>query len=432
MPNFRTPCRWPLNLRVALIPLYLATKVCCLSAFTYRWPLPQRTVRLFGYKKPECLESGHLRRTERGKLLVFSFTGMLHVTGCSLAYVTYHIHSSLHQSSKLTDSNLVRVAIDLKNQYIGCILVLALVITSLVRQPALGALMQVLVRVDRAIPAMVEVAGLPGTKAVTIDNAAWLRNVLLMLVLGVGVKAVLEVTNCLMYIRDSGSPFSSDCLLLCIVPQTLCVICALQFVAYALLIGDRLRLLNRWLVQLHPHLARGSAAAFRSTCRLVRIHRELIGAIAQLNRCFGVQNGILLLFQFVTLVELGYNSCMMLVRYAEAQLQQGDSTEDFLETVYWVVWFVVEMFALCYFSHDTVAEAHRTVHLLRLPTCYVLNQRKHFHTISQEQLAFLNRKTSISCGGLFTVDLTLLYAIVGATTTYLIILIQFDQSFNGD
>uniref|UniRef100_A0A182QWG8 Gustatory receptor n=1 Tax=Anopheles farauti TaxID=69004 RepID=A0A182QWG8_9DIPT len=395
----------PLSLRTALFPLYLVSKVCCLSAFTYR-PLQQRTA---GWKPFASLETPQERsQPDPDKMLAFSFFGLLHTAGCSLAYVTYHIHSSVEQSSKLNDSNLVRVAIDLKNQYIGCVLVLSLVIMSLVRQPAVGLLMQTLVGVDRAIPDMVQVAGLTRAISGTVDNARWLRNVFVMLVLGVGVKAVLEVTNCLMYIRDSGSPFASNCLVLCIVPQTLCVICELQFVAYAMLIGDRLRLLNRWLVQLQPHLAHGSTDAFRSTCRLVRVHRALVGAIAQLNRCFGVQNGILLLFQFVTLVELGYNSCMMLVRYAEAELQQGDSTEDFLETVYWVVWFAIEMFVMCYFSHDTVAE------------------------ISHEQLAFLNRKICISCGGLFAVDLTLLYAIVGATTTYLIILIQFDQSFNGD
>lgn len=203
-----------------------------------------------------------------------------------------------------------------------------------------------------------------------------------MLILGVGVKAVLEVTNCLMYIRDSGSPFSSNCLLLCIIPQTLCVISELQFVAFALLISERLKLLNRWLLQLLPHLGRGSEAAYESVRHLVRIHGQLLKAIGLLNCCFGVQNTILLLYQFVTLVELGYNTCMMSVRYAEAKVQQGDSTEDFLETVYWVVWFVVEIFVLCYFSHDTVEEARRTVHLLRMPNVYGPCQRINFRTVT--------------------------------------------------
>uniref|UniRef100_A0A182UF40 Gustatory receptor n=1 Tax=Anopheles melas TaxID=34690 RepID=A0A182UF40_9DIPT len=241
--------------------------------------------------------------------------------------------SSLSQSGKLTDSNLVRVAIDLKNQYIGCILVLGIVTVSLVRQPAFSRLIQVLVSVDRAIPEMVRTAGLSAITNVKVNNIVWLRNVLLMLILGVGVKAMLEVTNCLMYIRDSGSPFSSNCLLLCIIPQTLCVISELQFVAFALLISERLKLLNHWLLQLLPHLVRGSEAAYESVRHLVRIHGQLLKAIGLLNCCFGVQNTILLLYQFVTLVELGYNTCMMSVRYAESEVQQGDSTEDFLETV---------------------------------------------------------------------------------------------------
>ncbi|XP_049278763.1 uncharacterized protein LOC125761573 isoform X2 [Anopheles funestus] len=207
-----------------------------------------------------------------------------------------------------------------------------------------------------------------------------------MLILSVGVKATLEISNCLMYIQDSGSPFSSNCLLLCIIPQTLCVISELQFVAYALLIRDRLRLLNGWLLQLHPHLARGSESAFESIRHLVDIHQQLLSAVGLLNQCFGVQNTILLLFQFITLVELGYNTCMVSVRYAEANVEQGDSTEDFLETVYWIVWFVMEMFALCYFSHTTVEEARATVHLLRPPIAYGMNQRNHFRLVNYSRI----------------------------------------------
>ncbi|XP_050077854.1 putative gustatory receptor 28b [Anopheles maculipalpis] len=424
---------WSLNigLQTALVPLYLVSKLCCLNAFTY---LPLKGYIVHGkvinnsYVSRDCSSKG----TPNGKLLAFSIVGVLHAVGCSFAYASYHILSSLSQSSKLTDSNLVRVAIDLKNQYVGCILVLVLVTVSLFRQPALNRLIHLLLRVDQLLPKMTGAVKQSNLKQAGVNNAVWLRNVLLMLVLGVGVKATLEITNCLMYIRDSGSPFSSNCLLLCIIPQTLCVISELQFVAYALLIRDRLRLLNQWLLQLQPHLVRGSASAFESAHHLAHIHGMLVNAIGLLNRCFGVQNAILLLFQFVTLVELGYNTCMMSVRYAEAHTQQGDSTEDFLETVYWIVWFVMEMFAVCYFSHATVEEAQRTARLLRPPNAYRMNLRNHFRLISQQQLLFLNLKTCITCGGLFTVDLTLLYAIIGATTTYLIILIQFDQSFNGD
>uniref|UniRef100_A0A182PZ09 Gustatory receptor n=1 Tax=Anopheles epiroticus TaxID=199890 RepID=A0A182PZ09_9DIPT len=440
MARLKTFGAWSssLGLQTAIIPLHVVAKVSCLNAFTYL-PLSQCIGRHVACKSDGSIEAGTAVvcnkrcRVINDKTLAFSFVGLLHALGCSVVYASYHILSSLSQSGKLTDSNLVRVAIDLKNQYIGCMLVIGLVTVSLMRQPALDRLIQALLSVDRAIPEMVQAGELLTLKRFAPNNVCWLRlNVLLMLVLGVGVKAVLEVSNCLMYIRDSGSPFSSNCLLLCIIPQTLCVISELQFVAYALLISDRLRLLNRWLVQLQPHLARGSDAAFRSVRHLIPIHGKLLSAIELLNHCFGVQNAILLLYQFVTLVELGYNTCMMSVRFAEANIQQGDSTEDFLETVYWVAWFLVEIFTLCYFSHDTVEEAGRTIQLLKMPNAYEMNQRNYFRTVSQEQLVFLNVKTRVSCGGLFAVDLTLLHAIIGATTTYLIILIQFDQTFNGD
>uniref|UniRef100_A0A182JXF1 Gustatory receptor n=1 Tax=Anopheles christyi TaxID=43041 RepID=A0A182JXF1_9DIPT len=318
MPHWKISGR-NISLQTAIIPVYIVSKVCCLNAFTYV-PLSQCIRGRAILKCDDCIETGlgnvSAKRYKEydGKSLAFSLVGLVHALGCSLAYTSYHILSSLSQSGKLTDSNLVRVAIDLKNQYIGCILVLGLVTVSMLRQPSLNCLVQVLLSVDRQTKVMVQTAELSSGTHVTANNLVWL--------------------------------------------------------------SDRIKLLNRWLLQLQPHLARGKEASFDSVRQLVRIHGKLLNAIGILNRCFGVQNTILLLYQFVTLVELGYNTCMMSVRYAEADIQQGDTTEDFLETLYWVVWFLVEIFVLCYFSHVTVDE------------------------------------------------------IIGATTTYLIILIQFDQSFN--
>uniref|UniRef100_A0A182J5U1 Gustatory receptor n=1 Tax=Anopheles atroparvus TaxID=41427 RepID=A0A182J5U1_ANOAO len=418
---------WELELQTALIPLYVVSKICCVNAYTYR-RMPSRDMT-GEIGKPTGVPSspanhvvvtlsdafvgssqsddspGKVGPSSPSVVLEFSAAGVLHAVGCSAAYAAYHIVSSLSQSSKLTDPNLVRVAIDLKNQYMGCILVLALVGVSLFRQPTVDALLRTILRVEDELGDIRH--GLPGgLQAPLVGNTAWLRNVFLMLVAGVGVKAVLEISNCLMYIRDSGSPFSSYCLVLCIVPQTICIVCELQSVAYALLLRQRFGQLNRWLRQLQPHLARGSGPAFRSLGRIAATHSDLTGAIKLLGRSFGVQNAILLLNQFVTLVELGYNTCMMTVRFDEAETQQDDSTEDFLETVIWVGWFVLEIFVLCYFSHVTVEE------------------------VSQDYMILLNKQINITCCDLFNVDLALLYAIIGATSTYLIILIQFDQSFN--
>uniref|UniRef100_A0A182F1A9 Gustatory receptor n=1 Tax=Anopheles albimanus TaxID=7167 RepID=A0A182F1A9_ANOAL len=422
--------RWRISLRTALIPLYLIAKICCLNAFTYHPPSGRVKART---ERPiqQCTLDGTASLSIRFyQLLTFSIIGIVHVAGCCIGYASYHIQSSLRQSSKLTDSNLVRVAIDLKNQYIGCILVLFLATISFIRQPALGRLIRVLFRVDAAIQAL-RLQLPPGTAGITANNATWLRNMLLLLVVGVGVKAVLELTNCLMYIQDNGSPFGTNCLVLCFVPQTMCVVSELQYVGYACLIRNQFQLFNRLLLDLHPALARGNGDAFRITQRITATREQLLRAIKLLSQSFGLQNTILMLFQFVTLVELGYNTCMMIIRYAESNVSQGDSLEDFSETLNWVCWFALEIFVLCYFSHATIEEAGGVAAQLNIPSVYGPVQRKHFEMVSYQNMRLFHEDPRCSCGGLFALDLSLLYGIIAATSTYLIILIQFDQSYNG-
>ncbi|XP_050093712.1 uncharacterized protein LOC126576473 [Anopheles aquasalis] len=414
--------RWRLNLRTALIPFYLIAKICCLNAYTYH-PLGSKAKT-----KPKRVAGPKDQSSNR--VLTFSIIGIVHVAGCTIGYASYHIQSSLRQSSKLTDSNLVRVAIDLKNQYIGCILVLFLATTSFIRQPALGRLIRVLFRVDAAIQTLRWQHPPLGAAGIAANNATWLGNMLLLLVIGVGVKAVLEVTNCLMYIQDNGSPFGTNCLVLCFVPQTMCVVSELQYCGYACLIRNRLQLLNRLLLDLHPALARGNDGAFRVTQRITATREQLLRAIKLLSSSFGLQNTVLLLFQFVTLVELGYNTCMMIIRYAESHVSQGDSLEDFSETLYWVCWFALEIFVLCYFSHVTIEEAGGVAAQLNLPAVYGPAEREHFEMVSYQNMRLFHEDPRCSCGGLFAVDLSLLYGIIAATSTYLIILIQFDQSYN--
>ncbi|KAJ9600499.1 hypothetical protein L9F63_009269 [Diploptera punctata] len=50
--------------------------------------------------------------------------------------------------------------------------------------------------------------------------------------------------------------------------------------------------------------------------------------------------------------------------------------------------------------------------------------------MQQFSLQLLHRKVQFTACGFFPLDFTLLYSIVGAVTTYLVILIQFQLSFS--
>lgn len=173
------------------------------------------------------------------------------------------------------------------------------------------------------------------------------------------LKCALERANCLMYIRDEGSPFSNNCLLLCIIPQCVCLVSELQYIAYLMLIKARYQALNQKLLEHNfgqremenrcgnddidasnrnskiwsplDGFGRGSLACgmrekleyrtrFNYTAKtnqlgcIYEIYLKLRRTIRMTNQSFGVQNLILILYQFVTIVELGYIVCMMMLR----------------------------------------------------------------------------------------------------------------------
>ncbi|EDW78243.1 uncharacterized protein Dwil_GK16279 [Drosophila willistoni] len=119
------------------------------------------------------------------------------------------------------------------------------------------------------------------------------------------------------------------------------------------------------------------------------------------------------------------------------------SPYDFLQIVASIVWSaphlgnVLILALICERTTHCATRLALSLHQINVD----LHNESHNALITQFSLQLLHQRLRFSAAGFFNVDCTLLYTIVGATTTYLIILIQFhmsetnlenERSLNGD
>ncbi|XP_021920102.1 putative gustatory receptor 28a isoform X3 [Zootermopsis nevadensis] len=109
---------------------------------------------------------------------------------------------------------------------------------------------------------------------------------------------------------------------------------------------------------------------------------------------------------------------------------KGQYSDDVWE---WVMtgmlgWYVLKLGGIVWACASTAREANRTAVLV-----HKLLSKTRDPGVKEElqlfSLQLLHRKVQFTACGFFPLDFTLLYSIIGAVTTYLVILIQFQLSF---
>ncbi|XP_055590219.1 putative gustatory receptor 28b [Uranotaenia lowii] len=266
------------------------------------------------------------------------------------------------------------------------------------------------------------------------------------------------------------------CLPLWIIPQSVYLICVLQYTGMLLLIKDRFEALNRTLLQIdsmtsthcnsfgisggenrpsdanhHPQrfgmLASrkmsSKARPSRWTHQMERHGEEFVerlnhlrqiyrlvlrlrAVIGQMNHSFGMQILILVQNHFVTLILHGYGAYSTIVGISNGIVKFD--TLDKLFMALWIFYIFLENFILCYTSSATLNEVDKNAYLLHDA---IFHNNWHSSSSYQMEASFrLNVtewKPRLDSCGLFDINLALFYKIIAAVTTYLIILIQFDQ-----
>ncbi|KAM7347934.1 gustatory receptor 2a [Cochliomyia hominivorax] len=153
------------------------------------------------------------------------------------------------------------------------------------------------------------------------------------------------------------------------------------------------------------------------------VYNRLFNISEIINRYFGVSMLINVGNDFISITSNCY--------WIFYNFQDFHSTRnDFLliaGSAVWTIPHLVNVLVLAILCERTVQTTNCIALSLHRIDIDIINDN-HNSVIEQFSLQLLHQKISITAAGFFSIDCTLLYTIVGATTTYLIILIQFHMN----
>ncbi|XP_076684665.1 gustatory receptor for sugar taste 43a [Andrena cerasifolii] len=152
---------------------------------------------------------------------------------------------------------------------------------------------------------------------------------------------------------------------------------------------------------------------------LIAVHSSLCDTVSLINTAFGV---VILAVTVTCLLHLVITPYFLI-------LQAGENHESIYLLVegMWCVFHLTRMLIIVQPSYFTVAEGKRTTVLVSqlLSSNFKGDARRELEIFS---LQLLHRPLEFSACGLFSLDRTLITSIAGVVTTYLVILIQFQNA----
>ncbi|KAG4071157.1 hypothetical protein HA402_007642 [Bradysia odoriphaga] len=159
------------------------------------------------------------------------------------------------------------------------------------------------------------------------------------------------------------------------------------------------------------------------TCRL---HEDLCDTCYITEQYFGIQMLTIVCIAFLVIV---FNSYYVLeVALGNGQYNKNIGDKEFVVFfVYQMCMYVLAVLAIVQSSHSATAENEKCsifVHKL----LNIFSEIEVKEKLLQFSIQLLHRRVKFTAFGLFPLDRTLIFTIVGATTTYLIILVQFTLS----
>ncbi|XP_075156406.1 gustatory receptor 2a [Haematobia irritans] len=153
------------------------------------------------------------------------------------------------------------------------------------------------------------------------------------------------------------------------------------------------------------------------------LYNRLFHTTEILNRYFGISMLVNLGNDFISITS---NCYWIFINFKNF----SSTTKDFLNIATSAIWSVPHLLnvlilaILCDKTVQSTTSIALGLHRINIDT---MNDN-HNSVIQQFSLQLLHQKMGITAAGFFNIDCSLLYTIVGATTTYLIILIQFHMN----
>nr|XP_029715449.1 putative gustatory receptor 28b [Aedes albopictus] len=238
---------------------------------------------------------------------------------------------------------------------------------------------------------------------------------------------LFEYFNCIMYLSDF-NPVSVYCLPDCYLVLLTGVTAESQIVGYIKLLQMRFQLINQLLTR---EAQNHSRMEIINEIKNLYAHLHLLSL--NINKAYGVQLVFILMTLFVTLTTLMYHCSMKAIRLL---LHRPTSDEDLTEriwevlnTFYWAAFSAYRIFRICNICNATKNEASQIgclIHGLGTNTNCVRTKT----AVRLFSLQLLQQKVEFTACGLFSIDHGLVFNIVGAVATYILILLQFDVAQN--
>jgi len=155
---------------------------------------------------------------------------------------------------------------------------------------------------------------------------------------------------------------------------------------------------------------------------LRQMYSDLYDITESINGIYGYQITLELACDFVSFV---YNLYHALEALLNVKKTEERNLEEVASSLYWVTQTVVRILfitASCFAAGEEARRTGTVVHKLLLRQSLLRDTSTELQLFS---IQLLSNKVAFSAGGFFPVNLSLAYSMVGAATTYIIILFQF-------
>lgn len=243
-----------------------------------------------------------------------SWCNSLFVLIIVVLYDIFHITTILTRNV-MEVKDILTVILNTYSQYAGVSVLTFIILLRVIKQKSIIKFLRILMQFDKQFYRLT---------FREINNRSWFRNFLSSIILGICVIGYTEWSNCLMFVNDGPAIDNAHlCLIMCYIPIIVVFIAELQYLSYLSLVKMRYKAIKDQIGTLEAGnwniaLIIKNKTRVNETMKLeklVELYQNLNDAMKLINSTFSLQNLVVLLFQFVTLVLLAYNFCIDFTRW---------------------------------------------------------------------------------------------------------------------
>uniref|UniRef100_A0A8D8QVB8 Gustatory receptor 28b n=2 Tax=Cacopsylla melanoneura TaxID=428564 RepID=A0A8D8QVB8_9HEMI len=169
---------------------------------------------------------------------------------------------------------------------------------------------------------------------------------------------------------------------------------------------------------------------------MLRLHFYLCDVCYSINEVYGMKILLIIGYDFLVITSILFKLTSNLLATTTSTTSSSSSSSTMGNTSYHVLAHIYMCSVKCFMLYLIVRTADAVTKEARklLGISHKLQQKNDQANINLELQCFIQRlerhRISFTAYGFFPLDYTLLYTIIGATTTYWVILVQFQLSYN--